>query len=383
VALWKASVDQMIECDVCVVGAGIAGASLAGRLAADRSVVLIEAEAHPGMHTTGRSVAIYTETLPGAQIQPLTSASRDFFHAPPDGFSATPLIRRRDVVQFGRTDQFESLRALQKDLRAIGAEGRWLQRDEILSLIPILRPESAAGAVLDQGSFDMDVDALHQAWLRRLRGLGGTILTDAPLKAAAWSGSRWRIQAGENAISCAVLANAAGAWGDLVAGMAGVRPLGLQPKRRTISVMSAEPYEVNPWPMGVDADNLLYFKPDAGRLLVSAMEQTPSAPCDAYPDDLEVAQALDLFARTVTLPVRRPQRSWAGLRTFAPDNQPVAGYDAEQPGFFWLVGQGGAGIQTSPALSETAAALVRGDPVPEACAKFGVSAEGLSPRRFR
>lgn len=373
----------MIDCDVCVVGAGIAGASVAGRLAEDRSVVLIEAEPHPGHHTTGRSVAIYTETLVGALIQPLTSASRDFFHAPPEGFSEIPLMRRRDVVQFGRRDQFETLRAMQRDLEGTGAGGRWLEQEEILSLIPILRPERAAGGVLDQGAFDMDVDAMHQGWLRRLRSAGGRLLTDAPLGRADWAGGRWSITAGEHDIEADVLVNAAGAWGDVVAKLAGVAPVGLQPRRRTISVMAADGFDVNPWPMGHEADNQLYFKPDAGRLLVSAMEQTPSDPCDAYPDDMEVAEALHLFSEMVTLPIRRPQRTWAGLRTFAPDEQPVAGYDPDHPGFFWLVGQGGAGIQTSPALSETAAALVRRERVPDEIAAFGVTTERLGPGRFR
>jgi D-arginine dehydrogenase len=373
----------MIECDVCVVGAGIAGASVAGRLAADLSVVLIEREEHPGMHTTGRSVAIFTETLIGAQVQPLTRASRAFFEAPPEGFSDQPLIRRRDVVQFGRVDQFEALRQLQRDLRSQGGDGRWMERDEILARLPILRPENAAGAVLDQDAFDMDVDVLHQGWLRRLRAAGGTLLVSSELKAADWTGARWRILAGETEISAAVLVDAAGAWGDEAARVAGVEPLGLEPRRRTIAVMPTEGYAVDPWPMGVDADNALYFKPDAGRLLVSAMDQTPSPPCDAWAHDMDVAEALDRFEQVVTLPLRRPLRTWAGLRTFAPDSQPVAGYDPAHPGFFWLVGQGGAGIQTCPSLSETAAALIRREPVPEHHARFGVSAEALSPARFR
>jgi D-arginine dehydrogenase len=237
--------------------------------------------------------------------------------------------------------------------------------------------------VLDQGAFDMDVDVLHQAWLRRLRQAGGRVLVSAELTAADWNGQRWRILAGENEISAAVLVDAAGAWGDVVARLAGVAPLGLEPRRRTVAVMPADGFAVDPWPMGVDADNALYFKPDAGRLLVSAMDQTPSPPCDAYPGDMDVAEALDRFEHAVTLPIRRPVRTWAGLRTFAPDNQPVAGYDPDHPGFFWLVGQGGAGIQTSPALSETAAALVRRERVPAHHASFGVSAEALSPARFR
>jgi D-arginine dehydrogenase len=346
-------------------------------------VVLIEREEHPGMHTTGRSVAIFTETLIGAQVQPLTRASRTFFVAPPEGFSEQPLMRRRPVVQFGRTDQFPALRQLQRDVEAMGGEARWLERDEVLARIPILRPEHAAGAVLDEASFDMDVDALHQGWLRRLRAAGGQVLVSAGLRAVDWNGAWWRIVAGEHEIAAGVLVDAAGAWGDEVARLAKVRPIGLQPRRRTISVMAADGYAVDSWPMGVDADNALYFKADAGRLLVSAMEQTPSAPCDAYPDDLEVAQALDKFSEAVTLPIKKPLRSWAGLRTFAPDEQPVAGYDPSHSSFFWLVGQGGSGIQTCPALSESAAALVRRQSIPEHLAAFGVSASALSPARFR
>lgn len=372
----------MIECDVCVVGAGIAGASVAGRLASDRSVVLIEREDHPGMHTTGRSVAIYTETLIGAQVGPLTSASRAFFEAPPEGFSVQPLIRRRPVLQFGRVDQFDLLKELQEQLRAAGNDARWLDADESLAMVPILREADAAGAVLDTGAFDMDVDLLHQAWLRRLRGAGGSLLVSSPFKGATRVDDRWRIEAGDSEISAAVLVNAAGAWGDVVAGLAGVRPLGLEPRRRTVSVLAADGYAVDPWPMAVVADNSLYFKPDAGRLLVSAMDQTPSEPCDAYADDMDVAEALHRFEQVATLPVRRPLRTWAGLRTFTPDGEPAAGYDAGQPGFFWLVGQGGAGIQTCPALSEAAAALVRRQPIPVALASFGVSAAALDPARF-
>jgi D-arginine dehydrogenase len=179
-----------------------------------------------------------------------------------------------------------------------------------------------------------------------------------------------------------VLVNAAGAWGDEVARLAGVRPLGLEPRRRTISILPTDGWSSDPWPMCVDADNSLYFKPDAGRLLVSAMDQTPSPPCDAFADDMDVAEALYRFELVATLPVRKPLRTWAGLRTFAPDNEPVAGYDPREEGFFWLVGQGGAGIQTSPALSRTAEALLRRQPVPDDLAQFGVSQAALDPARF-
>ena len=373
----------VIECDVCIVGAGIAGAGLAARLAARRSVVLAEREDQPGFHATGRSVAIFTQVLPGAQVGVLTRASRDFFLAPPDGFATAPLMRPRPVLQFGGTDQLAALDALYEAQRSMGGDVRWLEGEAVLARAPILRPGHAAAAVLDGDAFDLDVDGLLQGWLRMLRTAGGRLLTGASLVAAEPIARGWRLRAGDHDIQARVLVNAAGAWGDQVACLAGARGLGLEPRRRTVAVLNAGDRPTASWPMCVEAGHGLYFKPESGRLLVSAMEETPSPPCDAFADDMDVAWALDRFETVTTLPLRRPLRTWAGLRTFAPDNEPVAGYDPGAPGFFWLVGQGGAGIQTCPALSEAAAALVLNEPLPAALADHGVSAALLSPTRFR
>lgn len=374
--------SETIECDVCVVGAGIAGASVAALLAGERRVVLIEAEAHPGYHTTGRSVAIFTEQVSGAQITPLTRASRAFFLSPPDGFSDTPLMRPRASLSVGRADQRADLEAEFATLDPAGGRRR-LDAAEVAAMVPIVRPEAAVAGVLDADAFDMDVDALHQGWLRMLRRAGGRLLVSAPLSAAERVEEGWRLTAGQHEIAARIVVDAAGAWGDAVAGLCGVKPLGLQPRRRTVAVMAADGFEVDPWPMCIAVDHSLYFKPDAGRLLVSAMDQTPSPPCDAWADDMDVAESLDRFETLTTLPVRRPLRTWAGLRTFAPDEEPVAGFDPDQPGFFWLVGQGGAGIQTCPALARAAASLVLGQPLASALTDLGVSADALSPARFR
>lgn len=371
-----------LACDICVVGAGIAGTSVAALLAEERSVVLLERESHPGYHTTGRSVAIYTETLPGAQIGALTRASRTFFEHPPEGFSEQPVIRRRPVLSFGRQDQRAALQA-EYDLISSGAGRRWLSAAEVLAAVPILRPEQAELGVLDSDAFDMDVDALHQGWLRKLRRHGGQLLTDAPLEAAERVGGTWRLKAGAHQIEAGMVIDAAGAWGDQVAATCGVRPLGLQPRRRTVAVLATDGLSVDGWPMCIEADHGLYFKADAGRLLVSAMDQTPSPPCDAWADDMDVAEALDRFAAVASLPVRKPLRTWAGLRTFTPDEEPAAGFDPDQPGFFWLVGQGGAGIQTHPALAATAAALALGRPLPAGFEGLSVAAASLDPARFR
>jgi D-arginine dehydrogenase len=373
--------SEMIECDVCVVGGGIAGASVAALLAGERRVVLIEAEAHPGYHTTGRSVAIFTEQVSGAQITPLTRASRSFFLSPPEGFTDTPLMRPRASLSVGRVDQRADLEAEFATLDPAGGR-RMLGAAEVAAMVPIVRAEAGAAGVLDADAFDMDVDALHQGWLRMLRRAGGRLLVSAPLSAAEWAGEGWRLTAGEHQVAAKVVVNAAGAWGDVVAGLCGAKPLGLQPRRRTVAVMAADGFEVDPWPMCIAVDHSLYFKPDAGRLLVSAMDQTPSEPCDAWADDMDVAESLDRFETLTNLPVRKPLRTWAGLRTFAPDEEPVAGFDPDQPGFFWLVGQGGAGIQTCPALARAAASLVLGQPLAPALTDLGVSADALSPARF-
>ncbi|MDB5460462.1 MAG: FAD-dependent oxidoreductase, partial [Caulobacteraceae bacterium] len=361
----------------------IAGASVAARLAAHRSVVLVEREEHPGWHATSRSVAIFTHALPGVQIAPLTRASQAFFTAPPDGFADAPLTRARPVLQFAQAGEADQLLRLHDTLRDGGGAARWIDGEAARAMVPILRPEFAAAAVLDEDAFEMNVDGLLQGWLRRLRGAGGTVLTASPLRAAARVGDAWRLRVGETEIAARVLVNAAGAWGDEVAHLAGVPGLGLSPRRRTVAVIAADGCDVDGWPMCVAADHRLYFKPEAGRLLVSAMEETPSPACDAYVDDMEVAEALDRFETVTTLPVRRPLRSWAGLRTFAADGEPVAGYDPDAPQFFWLAGQGGAGVQTAPALSEAAAALVLDEPLPSRLTDHGVSEALLSPGRLR
>jgi D-arginine dehydrogenase len=345
-------------------------------------VVLVEAEAHPGHHTTGRSVAIFTEAVSGAQVTPLTRASRGFFESPPDGFSETPLIRRRASLSVGREDQRAELEPEFGVLDPAGGR-RWLDGGEIHAMVPILRPEGACIGVLDPDAFDMDVDALHQGWLRALRRAGGQLLMSSPLETAERDAAAWRLRAGGREIVAGVVVDAAGAWGDVVAQMCGVRPIGLQPRRRTVAVMAADGWDVDAWPMCIAADHSIYFKPDAGRLLVSAMDQTPSPPCDVWADDMDVAEALDRLSGFADLPLKKPLRTWAGLRTFAPDEEPVAGFDPDQPGFFWLVGQGGSGIQTCPALARAAAALVLGEVLPQALTEAGVCAAALAPGRFR
>jgi D-arginine dehydrogenase len=251
-------------------------------------------------------------------------------------------------------------------------------------MVPIFKPGYVHAAALDRGSADVDVDLLHQAFLRRTRALGGRIALGAAVREARRTGNVWSVSTGQETFTAPILVNCAGAWGDEFAQLAGVRPIGLQPLRRT--AMRIEPpagAEVAPWPAAVDVDEEFYFKPDAGALLLSPADEHVSAACDVQPEELDVAIAVDRFERATSLRVDRVTRRWAGLRVFTSDRSPALGFDDEARGFFWLVGQGGYGIQTSPALCRIAAALACGEPPPIDEIALGVRLDSLAVERFR
>jgi D-arginine dehydrogenase len=340
--------------DILVIGAGIAGASVADALAASARVVVLEREERPGMHSTGRSAALFSETYGNEVIRALSRASRAFLAGPPAGFCETPLIGPRGTLYVASEDQLDRLRALEVAAgtfeRLPGAEAR--------ELVPVLRPQGAAAALYEPGAMDIDVDALHQGFLRRLRRAGGQLVTNAPVTALTRTADRWIAVTPQGDFSAPIVVNAAGAWADRVAVLAGIAPLGLQPKRRTAALIDGPDLDFSGWPLVIDVDETVYFKPDARRLLISPADETDTGPCDAQPDDLDVAVAADRIERLTTLTIRRVTHRWAGLRTFAPDRTPVCGFDPRGEGFFWLAGQGGYGIQTSPALAKLAARLV-------------------------
>jgi len=340
--------------DILVIGAGIAGASVADALASSARVIVLEQEERAGLHSTGRSAALFSETYGNAMIRALSRASRAFLASPPDGFCDTPLIRPRGTLYIAGEDQLGRLRALED---GAGAFER-LSGAEATARVPILRPEAAAAALYEAGAMDIDVDALHQGFLRRLRRLGGQVVADAPVTALTREAGGWTAATPQGEFSAPIVINAAGAWADPVAGIAGLAPLGLQPKRRTAALIDGPELDFAGWPLVIDAEETAYFKPDAGRLLISPADETDSEPCDAQPEDLDVAIAADRIERMTTLSIRRIAHRWAGLRTFAPDRTPVCGYDPRAEGFFWLAGQGGYGIQTAPALAALAARLV-------------------------
>ncbi len=372
----------MLEAEFLVVGAGIAGASVAAELAAHANVVLIEAEDQPGYHSTGRSAAIFTETYGPPAIRALTMASRAFLSEPPQGFTESPILSPRGILLIGREDQGESLDRAEVLARE-SKDARRLDRDQALALSPILRPDYVAGAVLEPDAMEIDVHALHTGFQRRFRARGGRLVTGARLQELSRTDGLWRAGTTAGTVVAATIVNAAGAWADVVAGMAGVEPISLVPKRRTAVVFEpTEPVDAHGWPMLVDVDETFYVKPESGRFLVSPADETPMPPCDVQPDELDIAIAIDRAERATTLTARRLVNKWAGLRSFVADGLPVVGWDDRTEGFFWLAGQGGYGIQTSPALSKLAAATASGAPIPADIADRGITERALSPHRL-
>ncbi len=372
----------MIPWDVVVIGGGIAGASAAACLAEHLRVVVLERETQPGYHATGRSAALFSETYGGAAVRALSRASRGYFRAPPAGFADAPLATDRGALFIARADQTAALDAFAGALD-VAPRVRSVSAAEVKALVPILRPDYVAAAVYEREAADLDVHGLHHGYLRLLRARGGELRTKADVIAIERSGDRLRVRTEAAAFEAPVVVNAAGAWADDVAVCAGARPLGLSPRRRTaLTVDAPAGYALTNAPMTIDIDEQFYFKPDAGRLLLSPADETPSAPCDAKPDDLDVATAVDRVEKATILEVTRIASKWAGLRTFAPDRAPVIGFDARVPGLFWLAGQGGYGIQTAPAIARLVTALVRGHDLPGELDDAGLRLADVSPARF-
>jgi D-arginine dehydrogenase len=371
------------KADVIVVGAGIAGASVAYELAATHRVLLLEREPQPGIHSTGRSAAIFSEIYGNATVRALSRASRDFLFAPPEGFTPTPLVSPRATLFIAPKEQVAALRAMRDDADvAAGTEP--ISVADALRRVPILRREQIVEALYEPGASDIDVNGLHQAFLRGFKARGGALVCDVRIESLDRKGGAWRAGAREVAYEAPILVNAAGAWADEVAALAGASPLGIQPKRRTVVLLDAPAeHDIRDWPLTIDAEETFYFKPGAGRILLTPADETPSAPCDAQPEEMDIALAVDRFETMTTMNVRRVVHKWAGLRSFAPDRTPVVGFDPDVQGFFWLAGQGGYGMQTSSGMARAAAALVRGENLPADIRREGVSLAALSPQRLR
>jgi D-arginine dehydrogenase len=369
--------------DFAVVGAGIAGASVAYELQARGSVVLFEREPLPGHHTTGRSAAFLVESYGTAVVGRLTRGGRRFLEDPPEGFASHPLVTPKPVLWIGREDQRESLAAALESGRESGANLRELDPARARELCPVLREDYVAGAIVEPNSMSIDVAGLFDAFLRGLRSRGGEVVTKAEVTRLERSGGGWEIEAGGRTHRAGVVVNAAGAWCDVVGRLAGAQPIGLRPLRRTAVTFAPPPAtDIRAWPCVIDADEDFYFKPAGAHLLASPCDETPSEPCDATPEDYEVALAAERVQRATTLEIRHIHNRWAGLRSFVADRSPVIGMDPEVPGFFWLAGQGGFGIMTSSGAARAAAALIADDSLPDDLAALGLTRAQLSPARL-
>lgn len=342
--------------DVIVVGAGIAGATAGAHLAADHKVALIEAEEAAGYHSTGRSAALWILNYGPPDVRVLTGLSRAFFDAPPPGFTETPIMSHRPVLNIATADTLPAY----DHMMAVGVALRELTPAQAAELVPALRPGHVARAAIEDDTFDMDVAALHQGFLRMLRARGGTLALRSRSMRIERRNGMWEVEVTGGAVLRApTLVNAAGAWGDEVAAQAGVAPVGLQPKRRTGVIINPEPWAVADWPAVMDCAATWYCRPEARtRLMVSPADETPEPPQDIQPDELDVAIAVDRMQQALDIKVSRVERSWAGLRSFVSDGSLVIGWDDAAEGFFWNIGQGGYGIQTAPAAGQFAADLI-------------------------
>jgi D-arginine dehydrogenase len=370
--------SERFETDIVIIGAGIAGAGAAAMLAGKRRVALLEREDQPGYHTTGRSAALFLQNYGNAPIRALTRASGPYLRRPPADVSERPVLSPRGalfVAGPGSEARYEALLAEAEGLRP-------QTLDQALARCPILRRDRLIAAAFEPDAQDIDVASLHQGWLGKARRGGVQIVTNAEVRGIEAAGGGWRVETGVGTFAASVVVNAAGAWADIIAGLAGVGAVGLQPMRRSMAVLPPPAgHEIAKWPLVADVDERWYAKPEAGRLWVSPADEDPVDPHDAYVDDMVLAEGLARFQEAMTVEVTRVERSWAGLRTFAPDRTPVVGFDPAAAGFFWLAGQGGYGIQTSPAMSALAAALVLGDDPPPGIDPAVAGA--LSPARFR
>ncbi|MCL4744735.1 MAG: FAD-binding oxidoreductase [Burkholderiaceae bacterium] len=370
--------------DYLIVGGGIAGASVASFLAPHARVIILERESHPAYHSTGRSAALFSETYGSLQVRALTCASRAFFESPPEGFTEHAILSPRGVLHVAAADRLEALSRLLDEVRALAPSVRRVCAEEALAMVPVLRPEAVAAGLYEPQAFDIDVDALHQGYLRAMRRAGGELRTKAEVRALRREGERWKLECAGQSFEAPVLINAAGAWCDEVARLAGAAPIGLQPKRRAAFVFAPPAgVDITRWPLLIDVDESFYLKPDAGQLLGSPANADPMPPHDVQPEELDIATGIYRIEQATTLTIRRPARTWAGLRSFVADGDLVGGFDPDTPGFFWVAAQGGYGIQTSAAMGEACAALARGLPLPERIAAFGLTETMLSPARLR
>lgn len=371
--------------DFAVIGAGIAGASVAYRLAAHARVVVLERESQPGYHSTGRSAAMFMENYGTPQVQALTRASRGFYEQPPAAFTEHALLEPRGCLYIAGAEQRDLLDKAYQASKARAGKVSLIDTAQALEWVPCLRPEAVVGAMLETEARDLDVDALHQGFLRGMSRSGGVLQCNAQLTGAIRANDHWQLTLADGRqIRARNLVNAAGAWADQVALLCGVKPVGLLPCRRSAFTFDGpEGVDFSRWPAVIGIDESFYFKPDAGQLLGSPANADPVVPHDVMPEELDIATGIFHIEAATTLSIRRPRHTWAGLRSFVSDGDLVVGWDNHCEGFFWLAAQGGYGIQSAAGVSQLACAQLLNQPLPQTLREHGVDPQRMAPARLR
>ncbi|MDC0948482.1 FAD-dependent oxidoreductase [Gammaproteobacteria bacterium] len=365
--------------DVAIIGAGIAGSSLAWRIAKKRSTLIVEMESAAGYHASGRSAAQFVTLIGNQLMAAACAASRQLLSSPPSGFS--PILQHRGNLFIAHADKAEAFERFVDEHRANHTLERW-SIDQLVERVPFIRREWVAHAVYLDDCWDIDTNALLQGYLRAARADGATLKTHAELHEAVWHNDHWTLTIGGETVRAGVVVNAAGAWSDEVAERASVVPFPIMPKRRsavTVDLPAGVDIEAIPFTDELDED--FYFRPESGGLMISPANEDDDVAADVQPDELDIAWAMHHLETVTTLTPARPRSAWAGLRSFSADRLPVIGADPANPGFFWLVGQGGTGVMTSPALSHYAAALLLDEAHPQSLADVGVPAGAFAPDR--
>ena len=377
----------MNSADFLVVGGGIAGLSAAARLARHGRSIVLEGEEALGYHSSGRSVSFSHYGIGNGPVRAMTAWSRSFFEAQPEGFCETPLSRIMPSVYFATEEHLPALDALAADMALYTDAIEPLDAEALVRLCPVVKTGEggAVRGLLDPTGLKLDADALLHSYARSVRAAGGEVRLGVRVAAIERTGSSWRVTTeGGETLEAPVLVNAAGAWADRVSAMAGVVPLGLQPKRRTIIVVDPPAgMDASAWPFVHAVDGGFYMLPEAGQLLVSPVDEVDDDPCDAQPEEYDLALAAWGLEQHTTLTVSRIAHRWAGLRSFVADRVPTAGFDPDAEGFLWLVGQGGYGLQTAPAMAAIVEALATGGSWPEGLAELGVTGAEVGPERLR
>lgn len=373
--------SNVVDIEAIVIGAGMAGASAAYFLAPHVQVLVLEREDHAGYHATGRSAALFSETYGSEQVRALSRATRPFLDKPPTGFASHPILTPRGTVIIGNDAQEVDVHGMYEAMRMHTGDLALWHTAQVLAAVPVIRPEAARIGLYEPGAADIDVNELHQGFLRGLKARGGQVRTQVNIRAIERGPGHWYVDAGEIVYRTSLLLNAAGAWVDQVASMAGVAPLGIEPRRRSAFLFEGPAgVDASRWPFVIDAEESFYFKPDAGLLLGSAANADPVLPHDVQPEELDIALGIHRIEESTTLSIRRPTRTWAGLRSFVADGDLVGGFAKDAPGFFWIAAQGGYGIQTSAAMGEACAHLALARALPAHLADQGLTAQMLAPR---